>query len=230
MNKQASSYGSKTIIYYTSNHEDPIFEQKIIDDMLSKAGNIPIISVSQKPLKLGKNICVEDVGQTYINAWRQIIIGAKLATTEYVVMAESDFLYPPEYFNFEPGGEDLYRYDNVWIMWLNDTEIRKLNYFSFHRKYYSEGAQIVKREYFINLLEKYLEGYPTWYNDSYKKFSNRSPYFNIPYTFFHGDIPSVSIKTSHGIAHYTGFMRGKENISKNLPFWGNINTLRTKFS
>lgn len=26
----------KTIIYYTSNREDPIFEQKVIDDMLSK--------------------------------------------------------------------------------------------------------------------------------------------------------------------------------------------------
>lgn len=223
---------NKTIIYYTSNREKPEMEKKIIDDMLSKSGNIPIISVSQKPMNLGKNICVGEVGQSYINEWRQILIGAQAAKTEYLVMAESDFLYTPEYFNFKPSGEDLYRYDNVWIMWLNDndTEIRRHHYFNFKRKYYSEGAQVVKREYIINLLEKYLKIFPTWYSESYIiSKSHHSLYFNVPYTFFRGDIPCVSIKTSHGTSFSTGIMRGKQNISKNLPYWGNIRDLRNKY-
>ena len=33
---------NKTIIYYTANREDPVFEQKITDDMLSKAGDMII--------------------------------------------------------------------------------------------------------------------------------------------------------------------------------------------
>lgn len=222
----------KTILYYTSNREEPTLEQKIIDDMLSKKGDLPIISVSQKPMNLGKNICVGDVGQSYVNEWRQILIGAKAANTEYVIMAESDFLYAPEYFKFKPSGEDLYRYNNVWIMWLNDniTKTTRYRYLNFKRKYYSEGAQIVKRMYVINLLEKYLEKFPTWYKKSYKILkSHHSPYFNVPYVFFRGNIPCVSIKSSHGTSFFTGILRGAENISKNLPYWGNVRDLRNKF-
>src|SRR3990172_149397 len=108
---------NKTIIYYTSNREDPKMEQKVIDDMLAKSGNIPIISVSQKPMKLGANICIGDVGHSYLNCRKQMLMAAKLAKTEYIIAAESDILYPPEYFNFEPTGENVYRYFNVWVMW-----------------------------------------------------------------------------------------------------------------
>ncbi|MCR4324230.1 MAG: hypothetical protein NUV69_00905 [Candidatus Curtissbacteria bacterium] len=219
---------NKTIIYYTSNHEDPAFEQKIIDCLLENCGDVPIVSVSQKPMKLGKNICVGEVGQSYVNEWRQIIIGAKTATTKYLIMAESDFLYSPEYFQFEPKGENIYRCDNIWIMWLdNDKKYKRYN---FHRKHYSEGAQIVRRKYFIDLLEKYLEQFPTWYNKSYKELkSHISPYYNEPYTFFHGENPCISIKTKNGITFITGIKRGAENISKNLPYWGNVKDLRSKF-
>src|SRR3989344_5570331 len=158
MNIQKSFSGSKTIIYYTSNHEDPKMEQKIIDDMLSKSGNMPIISVSQKPMDLGQNICIGDVGFSYLNCRKQILMAAKLATTEYVITTESDFLYPPEYFNFKPSGDKIYCYDNIWIMWL--AYGRRPDF--YRKKATSDGAQIVKRDFFINLLEKYLEPYPEW--------------------------------------------------------------------
>ncbi|OGE35676.1 hypothetical protein A3E66_04400 [Candidatus Daviesbacteria bacterium RIFCSPHIGHO2_12_FULL_37_16] len=219
---------NKTILYYTSNHEDPVFEQKIIDSLLENCGNLPIVSVSQKPIKLGQNICVGEVGQSYVNEWRQILIGAKVATTEYLIMAESDFLYPPEYFQFKPKDENIYRYDNIWIMWLEKDE--KYKHYNFHRKHYSEGAQIVRREYFINLLEKYLEQFPDWYNKSYNELKSRiSPYYYESYTFFHGENPCISMKTRNGTSSSTGILHGKPNISKNLPYWGNVNDLRSKF-
>ena len=214
---------NKTIIYYTSNHEDPIFEQKIIDDMLSKKGNLPVISVSQKPMDLGHNIGVGEVGQSYINEWRQIIMGAKQATTEYLIMAESDVLYAPEYFQFEPKDENIYRYDNVWVMWSED----KIK--NFHRKHYSEGCQIVKRDYFIDLLEDYLKDYPDWYGESYKNRNRHAPYSKASYVFFHGKTPCVSIKTRNGCTFYTSTNGGAENISKKLRYWGDINKLRERF-
>ncbi len=226
MNKQASSLGSKTILYYTSNHEKPEFEQKIIADLLSKTGDIPIISVSQKPMNLGQNICVGEVGQSYVNEWRQILIGAKAAKTKYLVMAESDFLYTPEYFQFSPKDENIYRYDNVWIMAIGKFK-------QFHRKYYSEGAQIVKRKYLIDLLEKYLEQFPAWYDGdtkSYKKISkNRSLYYDASYTFFHEKNPCISIKTRQGTSLFANIEYGPENISDDLPYWGNVRDLRSKF-
>ena len=138
---------NKTIIYYTANREDPVFEQKIIDDMLSKKGDIPVISVSQKPMDLGQNVCIGDVGFSYLNERKQILMAAKLVKTEYIITAESDFLYPPEYFNFEPKGDDLYRWDNIWIMWLNDRSRTRF----YKKRSVSDGAQIVKRDYFVDL-------------------------------------------------------------------------------
>lgn len=223
MNKQVSSFGSKTIIYYTANREDPVFEQKIIDDMLSKAGNMPIVSVSQKPMKLGHNICIGDVGFSYLNERKQIFMATQMAKTEYIITTESDFLYPPEYFNFEPTGDNLYRYDNIWIMWLTGR------YKDFcHKRTISDGAQIVKREFLIDLLEKYLKPYPNWHekNDR-ERDPPHSPYHRVPQTLIHGKNPCVSIKTNFGLTFFTGI---DERTSKNLPYWGDVESLRAKFS
>lgn len=220
---------TKTIIYYTSNREDPAFEKKIIDDMLSKKGDLPIISISQKPMDLGQNICIGDVGHSYLNERKQILMAAKLAKTEYIITTESDFLYPPEYFNFEPTGENLYRHADIWIMWVTD-KIRKDFY---HKLGTSDGAQIVKRDFFIDVLEKYLEPFPGWYlkNERNRKTKPvHSPYHKMPRTLIPGENPCVSIKTNFGLSYTTGVDESPESTRKNLPYWGNVEALRSKFS
>ena len=82
----------KTILYYTSNRENEEFEEKIRQNILENCGDLPIISISQKPIDFGKNICVGDVGHSYLNEWRQILIGAKKARTKHVILCEADFL------------------------------------------------------------------------------------------------------------------------------------------
>lgn len=48
-----------TVVYYTSNKEHEYFENKVKKRLLKTIGDIPLISVSQKPMKgFGKNICV----------------------------------------------------------------------------------------------------------------------------------------------------------------------------
>ena len=61
----------KTIIYYTANREKESFENKVRENILKVKGDLPVISVSQKPIDFGKNICVGDIGQNYLNAFRQ---------------------------------------------------------------------------------------------------------------------------------------------------------------
>lgn len=227
MNKQVSSKGSKTIIYYTANKEDPKFEQKVIDDMLSKAGDIPIISVSQKPMKLGKNICIGDVGHSYLNCRKQMLMACKLAKTEYVVAAESDVLYPPEYFKFEPKGENIYRYFNVWVMWLKDKNRKNF----YHKPDTFDGAQMVKREFFINVLEEYLEPYPGWYIKNDNKYKPvRAVFGKIQKQYFAGESPCIHIKTKFGLSYLTGVEEDPESTRKILPYWGNVEKLRAKFS
>lgn len=137
-----------SIIYYTSNREDESFEKKIRDNIL-KQTNLPIISVSQKPIDFGKNICVGDIGMSYLNEWKQILIGLKEAKTEFCIACESDCLYPLEYFTFIPPKKNMvYRYSNVWAFWKNRNK--------FWQKPRCEGAQMCGREYWIERLEKAL--------------------------------------------------------------------------
>ena len=91
-----------TIIYYTANLVPDSFFKKTSEALLKAAGEVPIISVSHKPIELGKNICVGEIGQSVLNIYKQVLIGCKEATTKYVAMAEDDTLYPPDHFEYRP--------------------------------------------------------------------------------------------------------------------------------
>jgi hypothetical protein len=213
----------KTILYYSSSREDAGFEEKIRNNIQEQCGDIPIISVTQKPVDFGKNICVGDVGLSYLNEWRQILLGAKEVKTEYIICAESDFLYPAEYFNFEPDGKDVYRYDNVYIVY-------KYKLRSYHRKGYSHGAQIVKRDFIIERYEKGLAGLPDWFDGRKVPWiSHRQKRYicNYPFEYFHGDVPCVSFKTGDGINFNTGVM--PDSLRRSLPYWGDVYKLREKY-
>ena len=64
-----------TIIYYTANHISDYFMANTKKQLIRAIGDAPIISVSQKPMKLGKNICVGDIGRSGYNLYKQILIG-----------------------------------------------------------------------------------------------------------------------------------------------------------
>lgn len=215
----------KTIIVYTSNREDPIFEQKVIDDMLSKIGNMPIVSVSQKPISLGQNVCIGDVGVSELNCRKQILMACKLAKTEYVVTAETDILYPPEYFNFKPTGHNLYRYNNNWVMWLKDENRKNF----YHKPTSFDRAQIVKRDYFIDLLEKFLKPFPGWYPNNKIK-PPHNPYYKTPRQYMPSKKPLIHIKTGFSMHYTTGLDERPKSTRKSLPYWGNVQTLRKRFS
>ena len=51
---------NRTIIYYTSNREDPSFEEKIRANILKEKGDILVISVSQKPINF--DLVLENTG------------------------------------------------------------------------------------------------------------------------------------------------------------------------
>jgi len=211
---------SSSILYYTSNRESEEFENKIQENILKNCGGLPIISVSQKPINLGKNICVGNVGHSYLNEFRQILIGAKAAITNYLIFAEADFLYPPEYFKFEPSDGNIYRYDNIWIIFRNHPT-------RYFRKQYSIGAQICKREYIIKEIEKYLEGQPEWLNGKFK--TNKADYNGAPFEYFSGINACVSFKTGDSMTARTTVMNSVGCRLKELPYWGDCNKLYNNY-
>lgn len=209
-----------TIIYYTSNREDPAFERMIQQRLLETSGDIPIICVSQKPTNLGFNICVGDIGLSDQNAHRQFQLGAKYATTKYVCTAEADFLYPPEYFEFTPPRDDVpYRADNLYILF------RRGPYFPKHT---SEGATVVGREFIIDWIEKELEGRGDW-RDGIESHEERPMMFERNrYEQFHTDNPIVTFKTAKGMHDKSPY--SKSGKTSELPYWGTADELRAQFN
>jgi len=207
-----------TIIYYTSNKENEIFECGIQGVLKKNGAGFPIISVSQKPIALGENICIGEVGANDYNLYHQILIGCKAAKTPFVILAEADNLYPPDYFKFIPDKLDkIYRYELIYVM--------KLHRSYFFRKPTCEGAQIAGREYLINLIENEIGKDSGWSSTQFKV----NPYkiLNKDWEVYGSSIPVVSIKTGLGLrANTKTYSVG----CKELPYWGTTKIVRRKLS
>jgi len=208
-----------SIIYYTSNREDEGFENRIKENLLKVCGDIPIISVSQKPINLGTNICVGDVGASGFNCFRQILIACEAATTKFVISAEADTLYPPDYFTFIPPRDDVcYRDSNLYVM----PDMRD---FYFRKPEGATHAQIVGREFYIKTLKKLFEGAPMWSieekNFPKERWRKEDVFDKIEY--WESENPVVQIKTGDSLRYYTH----SERIPiYSLKYWGDGKTLR----
>jgi hypothetical protein len=208
-----------TCLYYTANTEPESFAVKVRDRLRDAVGALPIVSVSQVPVDLGENICVGTVGACYANEYRQILIGARAARTEWVVAAEADFLYPPAYFSFQPpaGSPDVVRYDNVWILWRSRAYAP-----GFRRKICSEGAQWARREPLVARLEACFAGLPEWHNPT-EDWKVRVYGKREWSTFGDPSQPAVSVKSGWGMRPTTKVQ--VEQVQE-LPLWGRASELR----
>lgn len=208
-----------TIIYYTSNREDPLFEERVRANLVKVCGDLPIISVSHQPIDLGTNICVGDVGTSGFNMFRQVQIACQAATTRFVISAEADCLYPPDYFQFVPTRDDIcYRDSNLYVM-------------PDHRDYFfykGEGAthaQIVGRKFYLDTLEKLLAGAPQWSaeekNFPKERHGKNDIFEHIEY--WKSSNPVFQIKTHRSMRYYT---HSDRNPVLELPFWGSGKDVR----
>ena len=108
---------NKSICYYTHNICDPkIF--KASQETIRRS-NLPIVSVSLKPLEnMGNNI-VLNLKPGVITYTRQILMALENSNlssdTKYVFFCEHDVLYHPSHFEFIPPTDDTYYFnENTW--------------------------------------------------------------------------------------------------------------------
>jgi hypothetical protein len=203
-----------TVIYITSNVEDETFEGKIRGKLLEVVGDNPIVSVSQKPIDLGHNICVGEVGSTYRNANIQLVIGAQYATTEYVAVAEADQLYPPGYFDFKPvPGVPLYMNKDLFVLRCWDKS-------RFWRKVFGDWTVIVNRLYFIERLKGRLGNNMEWGGGKI-----RPTFPKLCWEVFDPGAPVITIKTPMNVSRVTGIDRSE--CHQSLPHWGRAIDLST---
>ena len=107
----------RSIIYLTDNSLDPEIMALCQRVLAEAAGDIPIISVSQKPTDFGVNVCMGEMGRNWLSLYKQLLMGARVAETEWVVIAEHDCLYTSEHLNHTPETSTEFWYnDNRWLV------------------------------------------------------------------------------------------------------------------
>lgn len=212
-----------TVLYYSSNREEETFEERIRKNIAANCGNLPIISVTQKPIDFGRNICVGVHESSYFNQFRQMLIGLKEITTKYTLMAEADFLYPPDYFTFVPENDDypIYR-KSAWVLYTNRRHSACYLY-----KSSSEGAQIVNTEAFRGSLERWRHRYCRHleWDGVLSKRKGRQPFERLSVGVWTGGEPVVTFKTGRGVRPHTK-TESKRHFS--IPYWGEALALKRK--
>jgi hypothetical protein len=105
-----------TILYLTDSVLDPWLAERCRELLLKASCGLPIVSVSQKPLDFGENVCVGELGRSGLSMDKQTLTGLSRITTRFVAIAEHDCIYSPEHFKWTPPDEENFFYnDNVWL-------------------------------------------------------------------------------------------------------------------
>lgn len=122
---------TKGIVYYTDNNLTGIrlraFGGVELDPLVKKLilqSNLPIVSVSLKPIEnFGKNI-VLNKKPNVVTMTEQILTGLEAIDTDYVFFCEHDILYHPSHFNFTPPTNDAYYCNtNTWKWDYNSDRV-----------------------------------------------------------------------------------------------------------
>lgn len=111
---------TKGIIYYTDNQLKVKIAKAVQRQLLriSRKKNIPIVSVSLKPMPhFGKNVHLK-LKRGIITMFRQIITALETIDTDIVFFCEHDVIYHPSHFDFIPSKKDKFYYNqNFWKVW-----------------------------------------------------------------------------------------------------------------
>ena len=128
--------------------------------------------------------------------FRQTQIALKTATTPFVISAEADCLYPPDYFQYIPLKLDVcYRNSNIFVL--------KRGRDHFNQKKTGGFAQVIGREFYLNRLnELFGDNAPEWdAND--RKWPNAPRKLFESWEYFKTENPCLSLKTEYGMRRTT---------------------------
>jgi hypothetical protein len=110
-----------TVIYLTANKLSDHFGNTVRALLKQAIGDLPLISMSKKPMDFGYNIAL-DTPSTHVNIYREALIGVKEAKTKYIAIVEDDTLYSPDHFKYRPSSPDVFAYNiATWSLYTWNT-------------------------------------------------------------------------------------------------------------
>ncbi len=205
----------KTIVYYTDSRLEAALFNKVIEIMRAAAGDIPIISVSQKPMPLGTNICVGHQQRTYLNLYRQVKLGLEKVPDDHIVyLVEHDVFYHPSHFEFEPPQKDAI-------------------YFNLNRFYWQRNAKFFLQSIGKRALSQCVSYKPVLYEHIVEQVQLREQTIAAtgkgPFANFKSDNPNVDIRHGGNFSKFGIF--DKSAVSPRIleiPYWGTPRMFQAK--
>lgn len=216
-----------TIIYYTANYAPEAFLEHIRVQILRAAEELPIVSVSQKPLSgFGKNILVPE-GRSHVNIYRQALIGAKAAETQYIALAEDDTLYSRDHFMHIPSPGKFCYNKNVWSLYTWAPDLYS------YKDRRTMNNLICERDLFIEAMEERFAKYPDESQIDISLWSEPGKYerqlgVTVRETeMFTSEIPNVVFSHEKALAFNHLGRRKRMGYLKayDIPHWGRASTI-----
>lgn len=143
-----------TVIFLTTNKVPDGWAAYHRQVLLDAVSDYPLITISKKPLDFGQNV-IQTEPESSTNLYRQLLRGAKLATTPYIALTEDDTLYTKDHFKHFRPPLDTFGYNmNRWSLftWGEPIYSRKNNIVG--------AAMIAPRELAIEALEERFQKWP----------------------------------------------------------------------
>jgi hypothetical protein len=197
------------------------------DYLIWSAEDIPIISVSQKPVSLGTNICVGEIGRSITSIFMQVLAGALAAETKYVAIAEQDNLYPKGCFSYRPPRDDTFYYNLNFLILHHEGDLSGL-YGAYNGFRFSFSQLVCNRELLVKALKWALRIIDEGHSVNHKEgmlvepgawkalFKDVEPEYT-KYDFYWDRWPSIDIRHSRG---FTKQLRKYTILADKAIYWG----------
>lgn len=200
----------RVIVYYTDHHIDDKLACAIRKHLQKVAVKIPIISVSQKPLNFGHNICVGIKPRSNRSIYEQILVGLEAAPEGSVIyLAEHDVAYQSTHFAHVPAVKERIEYNQNRYYWSPGC-----NSYLPARGQWPLSQLVAYREFLIKQVKEAL-----------KQENPTSEIYHCRTHKFRSDRPNVDIR--HGMNFSRDgrwkkeYYRGKsKHVVKNIGCWG----------
>ena len=113
----------KVIVYFTDSRLEEGLDEAVRKQILRAANGIPIISVTQKPIDFGRNICVGVKPRNFLNLYRQLLTGIKATEKDSIVFTcEHDVFYHASHFAFTPPRKEKIYYNLNRFYWMRNKD------------------------------------------------------------------------------------------------------------
>ena len=220
-----------TVIFLTCNDLPEEWQEYQKKVLLEAIGDAYLITMSMKPMDIPGINLLQDKPRSLSNIYWQMLRACKIATTEWIAIAESDSLYPKEHFQHRPS-KDAFAYNKThWSLFTWGEPIynwrdRQGNY-----------TLIANRKLVIEALEERFAKYPDGTPEKITgELGRKMVERNMGVTLrkmeeFYTSVGVVNI--NHDFASDDRQLRHRKTLgwlrAFDIPFWGKSNELIKKF-